>query len=340
VNKILGCLLGSAVGDAMGAATEMRNRQQIEEFFGGYVREFYEPPQDTFARGNKAGQVTDDFSLAYDTAWTIVDNNGRIDENIAKEALLRWARPDNYFNRFMGPTTKASIAKLRGVEGVDINVEGFVVCNDNFKATNGSAMKIAPVALFSKGNIDKAINDAIIIAAASHPNNISLSAAAAVAAATSKALNDNVSLMDILEAGLYGARVGDKVGRENYKTLAGPSVEKRMKLAIEIGLTADNLSEAIDKIADIIGSGLLAAEAIPCVFGLIAASKGDALEAIYAGVNVGYDTDTVATMIGGIMGAYKGYEAFDEETLKTIEEVNEYSLVKLSEEIKKIVEND
>jgi ADP-ribosylglycohydrolase len=45
-------------------------------------------------------------------------------------------------------------------------------------------------------------------------------------------------------------------------------------------------------------------------------------------------------MIGGIMGAYKGYEAFDEETLKTIEEVNEYSLVKLSEEIKKIVEND
>ena len=33
--KILGCLLGAAAGDAMGAATETRTRQQIEETFGG-----------------------------------------------------------------------------------------------------------------------------------------------------------------------------------------------------------------------------------------------------------------------------------------------------------------
>ena len=339
MNKILGCLLGGAVGDAMGAATEMRNRQQIEEYFGSYVKTFIEPPMDTFGRGNKAGQVTDDFSLAYDTCWTIVKNNGVIDEETANKALLYWARPENYFNKFAGPTTKAAIAILKGGEP-QVNVEGFILCNDNFKATNGSAMKISPIALFSNGDVDKAIDDAIKIAASSHPNNISLSAAAAVAAATAKALNDNVSIIDILDAGLYGARIGEKVGREKYKTLAGPSVEKRMKIAIEIGLTSDSIIEAIDKIADIIGSGLLAAEAIPAVFGIIAASKGNALEGIYAGVNIGYDTDTVATMVGGILGAYQGSDVFGQETLTLINSVNDYKLEDLAKEIERIVSNE
>ena len=52
-NKYLGCLLGAAIGDAMGAVTEMRTRKQIEEKFG-YVREFLTPPDDTFARGCEA----------------------------------------------------------------------------------------------------------------------------------------------------------------------------------------------------------------------------------------------------------------------------------------------
>ena len=33
--KILGSLLAAAIGDTMGAATEMRTRKQIEERFGG-----------------------------------------------------------------------------------------------------------------------------------------------------------------------------------------------------------------------------------------------------------------------------------------------------------------
>ena len=70
--KILGGLIGAAAGDAMGAATETRTRKQIEEKFGGYVTDFLAPPDDTFARGSKAGQVTDDFSVAYMTLKEVV----------------------------------------------------------------------------------------------------------------------------------------------------------------------------------------------------------------------------------------------------------------------------
>ena len=53
--KILGCLLGAAVGDAMGSATETKSTRQIEKTFGGRVEGFKEPPRDTMARGRRAG---------------------------------------------------------------------------------------------------------------------------------------------------------------------------------------------------------------------------------------------------------------------------------------------
>lgn len=45
INKILGCLIGAAAADAMGAATEVRTQQQIREYFGGWVTGFEKPPR-------------------------------------------------------------------------------------------------------------------------------------------------------------------------------------------------------------------------------------------------------------------------------------------------------
>ncbi|MFR1059620.1 MAG: ADP-ribosylglycohydrolase family protein [Enterocloster sp.] len=87
-NKILGSLLGAAAGDAMGAATETRTRKQIEEKFGGYVTDFLTPPQDTFARGSRAGQITDDFSVAYMTLREIL-KTGKADYETAVSGLFK-----------------------------------------------------------------------------------------------------------------------------------------------------------------------------------------------------------------------------------------------------------
>ena len=43
-DKILGSLLGAAIADAMGAATECRSTDQIIAYFGDYVTEFKDPP--------------------------------------------------------------------------------------------------------------------------------------------------------------------------------------------------------------------------------------------------------------------------------------------------------
>jgi ADP-ribosylglycohydrolase len=330
-DKILGCLTGAAAGDAMGAATETRTRGQIGEKFGGYVRDFLPPPEDTFARGNEAGQVTDDFSLAYVTCGVIVAHKGLVTRETAVEGVLSWASHDRYFSRFAGPTTRAAVVALRGekpsVQG------GFVPVNDNARATNGAAMKIAPVAMFSSGDVDRAIRDAVTIGAVTHDNNIALSAAAAVAAAAACALRDDAGLFDVLQAGLYGAREGDRIGRERYSVLAGPSVEKRMEFALELALVSSSLSEALDRITDFIGSGLMAAEAVPAVFGILAASKGNTAEGIYAGVNIGGDTDTVATMVGGILGALNGMGGMPETWLPLLEKINGFDISGMAKEI-------
>ena len=330
-NKILGCLVGGATGDAMGAPTELRTREQIYDKFGGYVTEFFDPPTDTFARGGSAGEVTDDFSLAYVTCQTIIKNDGKVTSDVAKEALIEWSKQERFFERFAGPTTRAAIQKMKGIEMPE--ALPFVPVNDNTKATNGLGMKMAPIALFSNGDIDKAVENACIIGMLTHDNQIALSAGCAIAAATSCAMREDATLFDVVQAGLYGAKKGEEWGEENAKVLAGPNVYERMKLAINIGLQAKDLSEAIDELADIIGSGLAAAEAIPTVFGLLVASKGNTLDGIHAGVNIGSDTDTVATMVGGILGTLNGLDSLPSDYKKFLEEKNQFDFDELADGI-------
>jgi ADP-ribosylglycohydrolase len=337
-NKILGCLVGGATGDAMGAATEIRSRNQIHEFFGQDVKEFVKPPMDTYSRGSEAGNITDDFSLAYVTARYVADNNGIVNKEVAKKALLDWSEIDKWFSRFAGPTTRANVAKMKGEVDVNKNDPAnlFVPVNMNAQSSNGAGMKIAPVSLFSNGDVDEAIKNAITVASLTHPNQIALSGACAIAAATAEAMNDNADLFKVVQAGLYGAREGARLGLQ-YHENAGASVEDRMKLAIYIGLTAKNMDEAIDKIGSVVGSSLAANEAIPAVFGLMVAAKGNTMDAIYGGVNIGDDTDTVATMIGGILGTLNGIDSLPEDYLKYLEKQNGIELEKLAKDIDKIL---
>lgn len=327
--KILGGLVGAAAGDAMGAATETRTRSQIEERFGGYVTEFLTPPMDTFARGSRAGQVTDDFSVAYMTLKEIL-KTGEITKETVRTALLAWSEIPEYFDRFAGPTTRARVQELKGNGR---NPDIFVPVNDNNKATNGGAMKAAPIALLSKGDVDQAIADALMVSQITHNNNIALSGTAAIAAATGAALKSGATVYDIVSASLYGAGVGDRYGREHGCTLAGASIETRIRWAVSIAVNSGSLSEAMDELSDYIGSGLMAVEAVPAAIGLCVAAKGCTVDGICAAVNIGNDTDTVATMVGGILGALNGIDSMPQHYMDMIESENHFDLEAIARQI-------
>lgn len=329
VEKIYGGLLGAAVGDCIGAATETRSIQMIYEKWGGWVTDFVEIPDDTFMAGKPTGRATDDFGLAYYTAKAIVKHGGAINDEVAKEALLTWSETSYYDQA--GPTTRAAVARMRGE---DVPVTGVVTACDNSKASNGSAMKIGPVGLVSGGDIDKAIEDTIVICMPTHGNNVALSAAAAVSAGIAAALKDGATLDDVIKAGIYGAKKGYEIGSKVGKPVATPSVEKRIELAVEIGKKyKGDVYAAMQEISDIIGTGLAAYEAVPAAFGLMVAADGDPVQAVLGGVNAGSDTDTVATIIGSMVGTLHGYKAYPQKWVDKIEQENNFHLESLAQEL-------
>lgn len=331
--RILGGLVLAAAGDAIGAATETRSTALIEERFGGPVRDFIDAPEDTFARGAKAGTVTDDFSLAWCTAMAIAERGGVIDEACAKDALVRWHGLGDYFERYAGPTTRAAVMAMLGTP-MEAPLS-FLAC-DNSKASNGGAMKIEAVGYVNPGDWDRAVEDAITICLPTHPYDIALSGACAVAAACAEAVREGADFFSIVKAGAYGAQKGYEKGGRVGARLAGPSVERRIWIAAELGMRAPDIETAMRDISDIIGTGLAAAEAVPAAFGLLVAGRGDPVEATLAGVNIGSDTDTVATIVGSIAGAHSGIGALPGHYLEVIDRVNGYDLRGLADRLAEV----
>lgn len=331
-DKILGSLLGAAIGDAMGAATEVRTREQIIERFGGLVTDFCTPPEDTFARGGRAGQVTDDFSFIHCIVTQVLEDRGFTGPGM-EQATLRWGENEYNLNHFAGPTTRAAILRLRGMEPP--NPCSFLKC-ENGQATNGAGMKASPAGLFHPGDLDAAIDSAVLICKPTHYNNLSISGACAVAVAVSRALVTDCGIESVIDAGAYGAREGLK-RCGGAAVLAGPNIERRIRLAVKLGREAADMDQAMRDIYEIIGTGLHIAEAVPSAFGLFAAARGDAMEAVTAAVNIGNDTDTVAAICGSIAGAYAGAGAFDPHFQRELEAVNGYCFDQMAEDIVRMI---
>lgn len=327
--KILGGFLGAAAGDAMGAATETRSIDDIKEKFGGYVKTFLAPPDDVFARGNPAGFATDDFSLIKHLAEALIRSDGAVTDDVANEAVLTWYDEGTY-RSMAGPSIEECVARLRGLP----YEKKYSFCSiDNFAATNGSGMRILPAGLLSGGDIDKAIEDAVVICRPTHNNISSMSGGCAVAAGVAAAMKDNATSLSIVEAGLKGARYGEKIGAH----VAVPNIYRRMSLAVEIGLRSDDFERTIYDINALIGTGLSAYQAIPAAFGIVAASKGDAMTGLFMGVNAGDDTDTVACMVGSMLGTLQGAGAYPAEYIDIIDKANGYDLKDLARRFSAIV---
>ena len=178
--KILGCLLGAAVGDAMGAATETKSPRQIRETFGKRVEDFETPPMDTLARGRKAGQVTDAFSIPYILTKHLIEAGGKASRELAESALVEWGNTE-YFEPFAGMTTRNVVKRLKADDSMGTWAYAGRLGTKLYKShyyalsSNGAASKAYPAGLFSRGEVDKAIRDAVELTMASHDDPYSIS---------------------------------------------------------------------------------------------------------------------------------------------------------------------
>lgn len=327
-DKVLGVLLGAAVGDAMGAATELRTPKEIYNTFGHWVTDFETPPADVFAGGRKAGQITDDFSSAFFTIRAILAANGEITPQVAKAGILSWAESD-YYEAFAGPTTRAAVEEIKKTG----ELPEPTLLSRCGKATNGAAMKAFAGAVFAPGDWDAAVDAAISIAEITHPFHLCLSGAGAIAAAVSEAIMETASFESVLEACMYGAKRGEVIGIERGYEIAGPSVSLRMEWTKRILEQQETEEDGLKIIQDLVGTGIHISESVPAAFGILYLSGGSAAKGLTMAVNIGDDTDTIATMVGAILGGLNGAKTFREYYLSTIEQCNDMDLQAMAREI-------
>lgn len=312
-DKILGCLLGAAIGDAMGAPLETRPVYLVKEDFGNgnFIYDYMPTKEDAISAHMPQYWVTDDFSVAYISAKHFLKDGGKITPENSKEAVLDWKNnPDTkiFFDKYGGPSTRKAIAKIEGTE-YDRSRD-YLFC-ENKTGTNGGGMKAWMVGLFNQGDIEKAIDDAITMCIVTHDNPIALSAACAVAAATAAAFKDDADVESVCDAAEYGARVGLEKAKKVGRNSTGASVEKRIKLAREIGKkNKDNFEQCVLDMTDLIGTGLNANESCPSAIGYVATDTS-VMNTIYMAINSGNDCDTTAIMAGSIIGALRGFKAID-----------------------------
>lgn len=339
--KIQGILGLAAIGDAMGAVTENLSFDQIRKQFGQAVTTMEKPGETAFALGNEPGQVTDDFSQIYFLCKAILKNNGAIDKDIVMKAILDWSEVSWYFDRFAGPTTRSAVAMYKDPSLKMKPLPGAATVDYASKATNGAAMKIAPAGILHPCNLEKAIDSAITITQVTHDNSLAISGACAVAAATSASLASYSTVDETLSAGLYGAIRGEAKAKVISREVAGPSVVERIRLAYNIVDGVGTKEAKLRRLSQVVGSGLHISEAVPCAFGIVALNKDDALQAVIDAVNIGYDTDTIATIVGSMVGAFMDLSDKHFVSLfDTVQAANDYNLVELANSLANVVENN
>lgn len=323
-DRVLGSLATACIGDALGAPAEQRSPREIVELWGAPLRAFEAPPADSpYAEGRHAGQITDDASQMLGLVDTYLADGGVLTAAGVARMLLRWSETE-YYPRFAGPSTARAIESLRaGADPERLGAQGRL-CTDG--TSNGAAMRVAPAGLRHPGDVAAAVADAVTNCRPSHLTNIGVAGAAAVAAAVAIAVRPDASVRDVVAAGRAGAVEGHRLGGLEGREVAGPSIAKRIDLAVAAAYEGEDFLGAVRSVTDVVGSGLGMAEAVPAAFGIFVAAGGDPFLSCVGGANAGDDTDTVACIAGSIAGAFRGFQAVPEDLYRQLVAANDIDL--------------
>ena len=290
--------------------TEMLSRPQIVARWGSLLTGFEPaPPGHPIAAGLPAGAVTDDTEQAVLLGRLLVAGRGMVDPRELAEALVSWERDMAARGSLglLGPSTKRAVAAiLAGAPPEQAGARG---------ATNGAAMRIAPVGIavpLSLG-LSTLVDRVVAASYVTHNTGVALAGAAAVAAAVS--------------AGVDGAGIGEAtafavdaagIASGHGHWVAGADVGARIEWATSL-VAGRERAEAAELIYTLVGTSLATQESVPAAFAVAAAVPDDPWQACLLAASLGGDCDTIAAMVGAVSGACHGVGAFPSEALTVID---------------------
>ncbi|MDQ3247972.1 MAG: ADP-ribosylglycohydrolase family protein [Chloroflexota bacterium] len=271
--RALGCLIGLAVGDALGdLGRDQATRQRY-----GIVTNLY-----------AAAGSTDDTEFALLTARTLLDNGGQLTAEAVVRAWQTYILDQGGVFERGGKPQYGAVANLRRGMLPPLSGRDNVGYDDD-----GAAMRIAPVGIVCAGEPERAAAMAVFDAQISHHAD-GIWAAQAMAASVAVAMVGG-STGEIISAGL------DQIPADSW---LGRAMNRAMRICDEAG----NIETAWEALHDDLWtpSHSACAEAIPQVYAIFRLTDGDFHQGMFWGGNFGRDADTIGALIGAFAGAKHG----------------------------------
>ena len=274
LDRFRGCLLGLAVGDALGTTLEFQppgSFEPIDDMVGGGPF------------GLQPGYWTDDTSMALCLATSLTERGG-FDPRDQMERYVRWWREG-----YMSPTGTCfdiGITVQNALSSFERTGEPYSGSTDPYSAGNGSLMRLAPVPMFYASRPEEAV---------------------ARCADSSRTTHGAEEAVDACR--YFGGLIVGALGGVDKATLLSPSYSpvqglwERSPLATKVAEIADGSFKRREP-PDIRGQGYVipSLEAALWAFHRSRDFRDGALRA----VNLGDDADTTGAIYGQIAGAYYG----------------------------------
>jgi poly(ADP-ribose) glycohydrolase ARH3 len=274
-SKFLGCLIGTAIGDALGARWEGRGMSRSE---------------DIVSLAEKLEQLiyTDDTHMTIGIAESLMESKGFNGEHMAQTFIKNYdAEPW----RGYGPGPPRIFGMIKSGEAWDSAANG-LYRGGSFG--NGSAMRVAPVGLLYSRNLDKLREIAYRSSSITHSHELGREGAAIQACAVALALNTPAD--EDIDRAVFLSSLQNFIRDRLYKE----------KIAQMRELLDERDKE---KVVAVLGNGIEAPRSVPTAIYCFLSQPQSYKDTVIYAISLGGDTDTIAAMAGAISGAYLGIEA-------------------------------
>lgn len=269
------------MGDALGQPTEGWTPGRVAEHFG-YISGFI----------GEVG-VSDDTEYTLYAAKLVLEHSVGLTRHSVAEAWLRDIVP------LPGPFKGAGFSELAAAENLRRGLRPPHSGKHIHSWSDGFAMRVVPFATLYPGNPTRACALAQEDGVVSHAgeglySGLAVTAAISVALAGASLENIKVAALGAVPASSWTAR----------------SLEEGWQLGSKHGTAKSAIDDLYNALAVTHYPWAdLGPEAVGLTFGLLRAGQGNFEESVLAAVNLGRDADTVAALIGAILGASLGFEA-------------------------------
>ena len=269
--RFRGCLIGLAIGDALGGRFEAQSSDHIRRRFP--------------SAEHLIDYVTDDIWYTDDTQMAIGVSESLAEHGEIVEERLCQAFVDNYT-----PSRGYGLGARKVLEAMGSGGDYKEVAAGHFPGGsygNGAAMRVAPIGIFFRDEPERVIEQSRLSAIPTHVHPLGIEGAQLIAIAVAEA-----SKADTFDRGPFFSNLLSHCNCPEF----------RSKLEIASTITdADDLLQ--------LGNGIEAVESVATAIACFALTPNSYVQTITNAIFLGGDTDTIAAMAGAISGAMLGIDA-------------------------------